>query len=92
MLNPDFEAAVAEAHADLVAAGHGWAQVRRLTETEKFDAAKLPHEWISARAEKVGSDRRTARIRSLDRLAIRFASLEMMAGRVSRTPRDRFAR
>lgn len=88
----DFETLVTEAHADLVAAGHGWAQPRRFTETEKLEAAKVSHEWISPPAEKVTSDRRTVRIRSLDRLAIRFASLEMMAGRVSRTPRDRFPR
>jgi hypothetical protein len=78
----DLETLVAEAHADLVAAGHGWAQVRRLTETEKLDAVKLPHEWISAQAEKTDGGKKIVRIRSLDKLAIRFASAEMTCNRL----------
>ena len=38
----DFELAVAVTHHVLVAAGHGWAQPRKVSEAEKFDAAKLP--------------------------------------------------
>lgn len=74
----DFESAVAEAHSELVAAGHSWAQPRTLTELEKLEAARLPVEWISAPAEKPDSEKRLVRIRSSDKLAIRFASIEMM--------------
>ena len=47
---------------------------------EKFDAAKLPVEWISARAEKARVDQRLVRIRRIDHLAVRFALLAMMRG------------
>lgn len=73
----DFETSVSEAHDELVAAGHAWAQPRRLTEVEKIEAARLPVEWISA--PKPVIERRTVRIRRLDLLAIRFAPLSMMA-------------
>ncbi|GKT26038.1 hypothetical protein [Acidovorax sp. SUPP3334] len=72
----DFETAVAEAHDALVAAGHGWAQPRRLTEVAKLEAARLPAEWISA--PKPVIEQRTVRIRRIDHLAIRFAPLAMM--------------
>lgn len=74
----DFETSVAEAHTALVEAGYSWAQPRRISETEKLEAARLPHEWFLAPAEKSGSEKRIVRIRSLDKLAIRFASIEMM--------------
>lgn len=74
----DFESAVTEAHNALVEAGHGWAQPRRLTEVEKLEAARLPVEWISVPAPKPDIERRTVRIRRLDVLAVRFASLSMM--------------
>lgn len=75
----DFESAVAKAHDALVEAGHAWAQLRRLTEIEKLEAARLPTEWISAPAPKPDIERRTVRIRRLDLLVIRFAPLSMMA-------------
>ena len=81
MLKPDFEFAVAEAHTALVEAGHSWAQPRTLTEIEKLEAARLPHEWLSAPAPKPMVEQRLVRIRRIDHLAIRFASLAMMAGR-----------
>ena len=74
----DFENSVAEAHNALVAAGHGWAQPRRLTEVEKLEAARLPAEWIPAPAPKPVIEQRTVRIRRIDHLAVRFASLSMM--------------
>lgn len=72
----DFESAVAEAHHALVAAGHGWAQPRRISETEMLEAARLPVEWMSRPKPVV--EQRTVRIRRLDVLAVRFASLSMM--------------
>ena len=75
----DFESEVAEAHTAFLEAGHAWAQPRKPTETERLEAARLPVEGISA--PKPASDQRTVRIRCIDRLAIRFASLERMAGR-----------
>ncbi|MDO8742058.1 MAG: hypothetical protein Q7J45_00775 [bacterium] len=74
----DFESAVAEAHNALVEAGHGWAQPRKLTETERLEAARLPVEWISVPAPKPVIEQRMVRIRRLDVLAIRFAPLSMM--------------
>lgn len=75
----DFESAVVEGLADLVAAGHSWPQPRRLTEVEKLEAARLPVEWISA--PKPVIEQRKVRIRRIDHLVIRSASLERMAGR-----------
>ena len=72
----DFENSVAEAHDALVDAGHSWAQPRVISETEKLEAAKLPIEWISRPKPVV--EQRTVRIRRLDHLAVRFASLSMM--------------
>ncbi len=74
----DFETAVAEAHDALVEAGHTWAQPRRLTEIERLEAARLPVEWISARAGTLVSEQRLVRIRRIDHLAVRFAPLAMM--------------
>lgn len=74
----DFESAVAESLADLVAAGHSWAQSRRLTEVEKLVAARLSAEWIAARAAKSVIQQRLVRIRRIDHLAVRFAPLAMM--------------
>jgi len=76
----DFEESVAEAHNALVAAGHSWAQPRRLSESEKFDAVKLPHEWISPPKERPRCEQHLVRIRRLNVLAVRFASLSMMRG------------
>lgn len=78
MPKTDFEDAVAEAHTALVEAGLTWAQPRTLTEIEKLEAARLPMEWISARAGKPLIEQRLVRIRRIDHLAVRFASLEMM--------------
>ena len=55
---PDFEDAVAEAHNALVRAGHSWAQPRKISISEMHDSEKLPHEWISAPAEKAKSEQR----------------------------------
>lgn len=53
----DFESVVAKCHADIVAAGHSWAQPRLVSMADREEAARLPHEWISAPAEKrVGRD------------------------------------
>lgn len=84
----DFESSVAEAHDALVEAGHSWVQPRKRTETEKLEAARLPVEWIAARAAKPVTEQRLVRIRRIDHLAIRFAPLSMMrrleAARVQR--------
>jgi hypothetical protein len=74
----DFEYAVTEAHDALVEAGHAWAQPRTFTETERLEAARLPHEWMSAPAPKPVIEQRLARIRRIDHLAVRFAPLAMM--------------
>ena len=74
----DFEEAVAEAHHALVAAGHSWAQPRALSESEKFDAVKLPREWISAPKERPRCEQHLVRIRRLDLLAVRFAPISIM--------------
>ncbi len=77
----DFEEALAEAHDALVAAGHSWAQPRVLSETEKFDAVRLPREWISAPKERPRCEQHLVRIRRLDLLAVRFAPISMMVRR-----------
>lgn len=64
----------------LVAAGHSWAQPRVPSESEKFDAAKIPREWISAPKERPRCEQHLVRIRRLDLLAVRFAPLSMMRG------------
>lgn len=74
----DFESAVTEAHNALVMAGHSWAQPRTLSESEKFDAAKLPREWISPAKEKLRCQQILVRIRRLDSLAVAFAPISMM--------------
>lgn len=65
-------------HADLVKAGHSWAQPREFTEAEFDDAGKLPVAWISASAEKPLIEQRLVRVRRVDRLAMAFAPLSMM--------------
>lgn len=80
MLKTDFETSVAEAHNALVKAGHSWAQPREFTESERFDVVTLSYEWISAPAGKPLIEQRLVRIRRIDHLAIKFASLAMMRG------------
>lgn len=79
----DFEAAVAEAHDVLLDAGHGWAQPRVTSKTERLEAARLPVERISAAAPKLMIEQRLVRIQRIGHLAVRFASLAMMT-RVTR--------
>lgn len=49
-----------------------------LTEVEKLVAARLPAEWIAARAAKPVIQQRLMRIRRIDHLADRFTPLAMM--------------